>query len=128
LSDSAASARLPAALGAQVAAGAPGALARIDAPPAGLDWAGSADQLERGRSRPLRPEVAPESGLRYDRYGLGMGLNVIEGVELLGHTGFVGAFAFYAPGYDAVLAGTHHAFNVARWPLVAALYPELRAA
>ena len=70
----------------------------------------------------------PESGLRYDRYGLGMGLNIIEGVELLGHTGFVGAFAFHAPEYDAVLVGTHNASHVDRWPLVAALCRELRAA
>jgi CubicO group peptidase (beta-lactamase class C family) len=71
---------------------------------------------------------APSSGLRYDRYGMGMGLNVEEGVELLGHTGFVGAFAFYAPDYDAVLVGTHNASHVDRWPLVAALCRELRAA
>jgi D-alanyl-D-alanine carboxypeptidase len=71
---------------------------------------------------------APESGLRYERYGMGMGLNVVEGVELLGHTGFVGAFAFYARDYDAVLVGTHNASHVDRWPLVAALCRELRAA
>ena len=70
----------------------------------------------------------PESGLRYDRYGIGMGLNLIEGVELLGHTGFIGAFAFHAPEYDAVLVGTHNASHVDRWPLVAALCRELRAA
>jgi hypothetical protein len=58
---------------------------------------------------------------------MGMGLNVEEGVELLGHTGFVGAFAFYAPDYDAVLVGTHNASHVDRWPLVAALCRELRA-
>jgi CubicO group peptidase (beta-lactamase class C family) len=69
----------------------------------------------------------PESGLRYDRYGVGMGLNVIEGVELLGHTGFIGAFAFHAPEYDAVLVGTHNDSHVDRWPLVAALCRELRA-
>ena len=45
----------------------------------------------------------PGHALRYERYGLGMGLNVVEGVELLGHTGFVGAFAFHAPEHDAVL-------------------------
>src|SRR5205823_152393 len=71
---------------------------------------------------------APESGLRYDRYGVGMGLNVVEGVELLGHTGFIGSFAFHAPEYDAVLVGTHNASHVDRWPLVAALCRELRAA
>jgi hypothetical protein len=49
-------------------------------------------------------------------------------VELLGHTGFVGAFAFHAPEYDAVLVGTHNASYVDRWPLVAALCRELRAA
>jgi len=70
----------------------------------------------------------PETGLRYDRYGMGMGLNTVEGVELLGHTGFIGAFAFYAPDYDAVLVGTHNASHVDRWPLVAALCAELRQA
>src|SRR4051812_35378 len=68
----------------------------------------------------------PETGLRYDRYGMGMGLNVVEDVALLGHTGFIGAFAFYAPDYDAVLVGTHNASHVDRWPLVAALCRELR--
>ena len=57
-----------------------------------------------------------------------MGSNTVEGVELLGHTGFVGAFVFHAPGYDAVLAGTHSASQVDRWPLVAALCRELREA
>ena len=35
-----------------------------------------------------------------------------EGVELLGHTGFIGAFAFYAPEYEAVLVGTHNESEV----------------
>jgi D-alanyl-D-alanine carboxypeptidase len=70
----------------------------------------------------------PGHALRYERYGLGMGSNVIEGVELLGHTGFIGAFAFHAPRYDAVLVGTHNAAQVDRWPLVAALCGELREA
>jgi D-alanyl-D-alanine carboxypeptidase len=64
--------------------------------------------------------------LRYERYGLGIGENTIEGVELLGHTGFIGAFAFYAPAYDGVLVGTHNASEVDRWPFVAALCRELR--
>jgi D-alanyl-D-alanine carboxypeptidase len=68
----------------------------------------------------------PDSGLRYERYGLGMGSNTIEGIELLGHTGFIGAFAFYAPECDAVLVGTHNASHVDRWPLVAALCREFR--
>jgi D-alanyl-D-alanine carboxypeptidase len=68
----------------------------------------------------------PDSGLRYERYGLGMGSNTVEGMELLGHTGFIGAFAFYAPECDAVLVGTHNASHVDRWPLVAALCREVR--
>ena len=52
------SARLQAAVEAQVAAGAPGALARIEAPRAGLSWGGSAGYLARGKSRALRPDDA----------------------------------------------------------------------
>lgn len=70
----------------------------------------------------------PGHALRYDHYGLGVGRNVVEGVELLGHTGFIGAFVFYAPEYDAVLVGTHNDSEVDRWPLVAALCRELRDA
>jgi CubicO group peptidase (beta-lactamase class C family) len=65
----------------------------------------------------------PGHALRYERYGLAIGANVVEGVELVGHTGFVRAFAFHAPEYDAVLVGTHNASQVDRWPLVAALLP-----
>jgi D-alanyl-D-alanine carboxypeptidase len=68
----------------------------------------------------------PGHAVRYDRYGLGMGAIVVEGVELIGHTGFIGAFAFHAPEYGAVLVGTHNASRVDRWPLVAALCRELR--
>ena len=39
----------------------------------------------------------PGHRLRYQHYGLGMGTNTVEGVELIGHTGFIGAFAFHAP-------------------------------
>jgi hypothetical protein len=56
----------------------------------------------------------------------GHGSITVEGVDLLGHTGFIGAFAFYAPEYDAVLVGTHNASHVDRWPLVAALCEQLR--
>jgi D-alanyl-D-alanine carboxypeptidase len=70
----------------------------------------------------------PGHALRYERYGLGIGSNTVEGVELLGHTGFIGTFAFHAPEYDAVLIGTHSASHVDRWPLVAALCRELREA
>ncbi len=68
----------------------------------------------------------PGHAVRYNRYGLGMGAIVVEGIELIGHTGFIGAFAFHAPEHDAVLVGTHNASRVDRWPLVAALCRELR--
>ena len=58
LRDPAVSARLQAALEARVAAGAPGALARIEAPRVGLSWGGSAGYLARGKSRALRPDDA----------------------------------------------------------------------
>jgi D-alanyl-D-alanine carboxypeptidase len=70
----------------------------------------------------------PGHTLRYERYGLGIGADTVEGVELIGHTGFIGAFAFYAPHYDAVLVGTHNDSAVDRRPLLAALCRELRDA
>jgi D-alanyl-D-alanine carboxypeptidase len=68
----------------------------------------------------------PGHMLRYERYGLGIGSDTVAGVELLGHTGFIGAFAFYAPSHDAVLVGSHNASHVDRRPLVAALSRELQ--
>lgn len=70
----------------------------------------------------------PGFALRYDDYGLGMGRIVVEDVEVVGHTGFIGAFAFHAPEEDAVLIGTHNQSQVDRWPLVGALCRELRRA
>jgi D-alanyl-D-alanine carboxypeptidase len=67
----------------------------------------------------------PGHVLRYDDYGLGIGRIVVEGVELIGHTGFIGAFAFHAPKEGAVLVGTHNQSQVDRWPLVGALCREL---
>jgi len=68
----------------------------------------------------------PGHTLRYGRYGLGLGAIAVEGVELIGHTGFIGAFAFYAPEHDAVLVGTHNDSDVDRWPLVGAICRALR--
>jgi D-alanyl-D-alanine carboxypeptidase len=70
----------------------------------------------------------PGHALRYERYGMGMGANTVDGVELIGHTGFIGAFAFYVPHFDGVLVGTHNASHIDRWPLVTALCRELRRA
>jgi hypothetical protein len=50
--------RLEAALEDQISAGAPGALARIEAPYAGLVWAGSAGSLAYGVGRSLGPDDA----------------------------------------------------------------------
>jgi CubicO group peptidase (beta-lactamase class C family) len=57
LRESTISARLQAAVEARVAAGAPGALARVEAG-AGLTWRGSAGHLARAKSRALRPDDA----------------------------------------------------------------------
>jgi D-alanyl-D-alanine carboxypeptidase len=81
------------------------------------------DQLTRWTPGASFP---PGHAVRYNRYGLGMGAIVVDGLELIGHTGFFGAFAFHAPEYDALLIGTHNASRVDRWPLVAALCRELR--
>ena len=70
----------------------------------------------------------PGHTLRYERYGLGIGADSVEGVQLIGHTGFIGARAFHAPRYDAVVVGTHNASEVDRRPLLAALCRELRDA
>jgi D-alanyl-D-alanine carboxypeptidase len=69
----------------------------------------------------------PGHGLRYDRYGLGLGSIRIDTTELLGHTGYVGAFAFYEPESGATVTGTHNASEVSRWPLVEALCSQLQA-
>ena len=52
------SARLQAAVGAQVEAGAPSALAYLEAPRAGLRWRGSAGRLAHEKSRAVRPDDA----------------------------------------------------------------------
>jgi D-alanyl-D-alanine carboxypeptidase len=80
------------------------------------------EQLTRWRAGASFP---PGHAVRYDDYGLGVGRLVVEGVELVGHTGFIGAFAFHAPQQDAVLVGTHNQSEVDRWPLVGALCREL---
>ncbi|MGH2985259.1 MAG: serine hydrolase domain-containing protein [Solirubrobacterales bacterium] len=84
-----------------------------------------ADGLEQLTRWTPGPPFPPGHAVRYDDYGLGMGRIVVAGVELIGHTGFIGAFAFHAPDYNAVLAGTHNDASVDRWPLVSALCREL---
>jgi CubicO group peptidase (beta-lactamase class C family) len=73
--------------------------------------------LHRWRALDALPRTTPRQLLAHT-----------SGLPNLGHTGFIGAFAFHASEYDAVLAGTHNASQVDRWPLVAALCRELREA
>jgi D-alanyl-D-alanine carboxypeptidase len=46
------------------------------------------------------------SSARYIRYGLGIGVNVAGGENLVGATGVWGAFAYFWPAGGAVMAGT----------------------
>lgn len=49
---------------------------------------------------------APDSSARYLRYGLGVGVNVACGEEIVGATGVWGAFAYFWPAGDVAIAGT----------------------
>ena len=94
-------------------------------------WSGlivDSDGLEQMTRWTAGASFPPGHAVRYDDYGLGIGRVVVEGVELFGHTGFIGAFAFHAPQQDAVVVGTHNQSEVDRWPLVEALCRELRRA
>ncbi len=48
----------------------------------------------------------PHSSARYIRYGLGLGMNLAHGEEIIGVTGVWGAFAYYWPAGDATIVGT----------------------
>jgi len=92
-------------------------------------WSGAvldSDGLEQLTRWTAGASFPPGHALHYDNYGLGMGRVVVEDVQLVGHTGFIGAFAFHAPDENAVLVGTHNQSQVDRWPLVGALCRELR--
>lgn len=92
-------------------------------------WSGqilNSDGIDELTSWTPSASFPPGYTVRYDDYGLGTGRIVVEGIELIGHTGFIGAFAFHAPEYDAVLVGTHNQSEVDRSPLVDALCLELR--
>lgn len=85
---------------------------------------GSRDQMT-GWNRAARfPPGAPP---QYERYGLGVGSNTVEGVELIGHTGIWGAFAYWAPAHRAALVGTVSSSRADRAPLVRAACRVLAA-
>lgn len=69
----------------------------------------------------------PGGPVRYDRYGLGLGGVDIGGAELLGHTGFLGAFAYYAPALDTTFAGTWNRVNPNRRPWLEAAVAAVRS-
>ncbi len=48
----------------------------------------------------------PDSSARYIRYGLGIGVNMACGEEIVGATGVWGAFAYFWPAVGAAIAGT----------------------
>lgn len=48
----------------------------------------------------------PDSSARYIRYGLGIGVNLACGEEIVGATGVWGAFAYFWPAGGAAIAGT----------------------
>lgn len=70
----------------------------------------------------------PHSSARYLRYGLGIGLNLADGQEIIGATGIWGAFAYYWPAADAAIAGTVNMRGVDRAVLLDEIVRALRNA
>jgi len=60
----------------------------------------------------------PNSSARYLRYGLGLGMNLACGEEIVGATGVWGAFAYFWPAGGAAIAGTVNLRGVERSPLL----------
>ncbi len=72
-------------------------------------------------------EWAPNSTARYDRYGLGLGVMELNGVELVGTTGVWGAFALSIPALDTVLTGSTNTTAADRPALLADLVRAVAA-
>jgi D-alanyl-D-alanine carboxypeptidase len=64
----------------------------------------------------------------YDDYGLGLGRYRTAAGPLVGHHGVWGAFAFWAPGLDAIITGTVSRARVDRRPLLEAIAATLLSA
>jgi D-alanyl-D-alanine carboxypeptidase len=61
---------------------------------------------------------SPQSSARYLRYGLGIGVNLACGEEIVGATGVWGAFAYFWKAGGAAIAGTLNLRGADRSPLL----------
>jgi CubicO group peptidase (beta-lactamase class C family) len=68
----------------------------------------------------------PDSSARYLRYGLGMGVNLACGEEIIGATGVWGAFAYFWPAGGAAIAGTVNLCGADRSTLLDAVVCAIR--
>jgi D-alanyl-D-alanine carboxypeptidase len=69
----------------------------------------------------------PDSSARYLRYGLGIGVNLACGEEIIGTTGVWGAFAYFWPAGSAAIAGTVNLRGADRSTLLDAVVCALRS-
>jgi CubicO group peptidase (beta-lactamase class C family) len=72
--------------------------------------------------------IPPRHGLRYERYALGLGLNVLQAVGVARPYWFHRRLRVLASEYDVVLVGTHNGSHIDGWPLVGALCQEVGTA
>lgn len=70
----------------------------------------------------------PDSSAQYLRYGLGIGVNLACGEEIIGATGVWGAFAYFWPAGGAAIAGTVNLRGADRSTLLHAVICALRSA
>jgi D-alanyl-D-alanine carboxypeptidase len=92
-------------------------------------WSGrllARESLDTMTSWNRRARFPPDGTPQYEHYGLGIGSNTVAGVELIGHTGFWGSFAYWAPAHAAALTGTVNSSGADRAPLVEAACRALR--
>ncbi|MEO1300325.1 MAG: serine hydrolase domain-containing protein, partial [Cyanobacteria bacterium J06636_16] len=68
----------------------------------------------------------PHSGARYIRYGMGLGTNMAYGQEIIGATGFWGAFAYYWLAGGTTITGTLNLVGADRSALMDAVIRALK--
>ncbi len=68
----------------------------------------------------------PDSPARYLRYGLGIGVNLVCGEEIIGATDVWGAFAFFWSAGGAAIAGTVNTRGADRLTLLAVVVCALQ--